>query len=544
MSRAERCILIGLDGLNPELVERLMREGKLPNIARLMANGVFTAALPAPPLDTPTNWASIATGAWPGTHGITSFGIHLPGRDLGDPLLGAFNTNLCRAEFLWDVAERAGKVPFIFDYPVSWPPTVRKGVVARPTTMHSVWNPGYLWKGMGSFGPAKPSEESRAASGRYAWDRIYELAELSVYPHDVQEMIDQKLGPPPQRGTQGDPIESFLTFTQRHTAYFVDMAAFLQRTRGWDLLMCHIHTPDSLNHMLLNAIWPEHPDYDPEEATAVWNIYAKALRILDDMIGRIADECANERTIIAVVSDHGAVPCWKAFWINNVLRRAELLTYREEPGLNGSWVDWSRTQAINSFTATEHIWVNLKGRQPHGIVAPGKEYELVRERVLQALYEARDPETGDCPVALALRKEDAVPLGHWGERCSDVLVFAKPEYYVADFNHYRRAGGTEAAARQLASLGDTVVEPFAFRGEDDWLWSWRAGGYHHGHLPTAALGDLTNRAFLLMAGPGVRRGYRREQPINLVDVAPTLAHLLGLRPPAQAEGAIRFDLLE
>jgi predicted AlkP superfamily phosphohydrolase/phosphomutase len=541
--KANRLILIGLDGLNAEMVSKLASEGKLPTMAGLLERGAFAAALSAPPLDTPTNWTGISTGAWPGTHGITSFGIHLPGRDLCEPLVGGFNTGLCRAEFLWEAAERAGKVPFIFDYPVSWPPTVRKGVVARPTTMHTVWNPGYLWREMGSFGPAEPSAEDRAGDS-YAWERIYELAELSIYPRDVEQAVAQALGPPPQRRREGDPIDGFLSFARQHTTYFARMAAYLQRTRGWDLLMCHLHAPDSLHHALQNAIWPGHPDYDEDEATAVWDIYARTLGILDETVERIADECADEGTIVALVSDHGAVPCHKAFWINSALRRAGLLAYKSGPDADGSWVDWERTQAINSFTATEHIWVNLKGRQPNGIVSPGTEYERVRERVLQALYGARDPETGDCPVALAVRKEDAVSLGHWGDRCSDVLVFAKPEYYVPDFNHYRRAGGTDGAARQLASLGDTVVEPYHVRGSEGWLWSWRAGGYHHGHLPTAALGELTNRAFLLAAGPGIRQGYRRECAIHLVDVAPTLAHALGWPVPAQAEGAIRFDLLD
>lgn len=544
--QAERLILIGLDGLNAEMVAKVASEGKLPHMAKLMGAGVFAKALSAPPLDTPTNWTGIATGAWPGTHGITSFGIHMPTRDLNDPLIGAFNTNLCRAEFLWDVAERMGKVPFIFDYPDSWPPTIRKGIVARPTTMSSVWNPGYLWKGMGGFGSAEESLEGQEGIDSYAWDRIYELAELSVYPHDVQEVIQRKLGPPPQRQVQGDRKENFLAFARQHTTYFVDMAALLQRTQGWDLLMCHIHTIDSLHHGLQNAIWPEHPDYDPVEAAAVWDIYTQSLVILDDMVGRMVEECVDERTIIALVSDHGAVPCYRAFWINNALRRAGLLTYRDSAGPDGSWVDWSRTQAINSFCATEHIWVNLKGRQPNGIVAPGSEYEQVRERILQALYDVRDPDTGDCPVAMAARGEDAVPLGHWGDRCSDVLAFAKPEYYVPDFNHYHRVpGGTgEDAERHLASLDDTVVEPFCFRSDEGWLWSWRSGGYHHGHLPTAELGDLTNRAFLLTAGPGIRQGYEREQAINLVDVAPTLSQALGWPVPAQSEGAVRFDMLD
>jgi arylsulfatase A-like enzyme len=379
---------------------------------------------------------------------------------------------------------------------------------------------------------------------RYAWERIYELAELSVYPQEVQQAVGNALGPPPQRRTEGDHVESFLDFTREHTTYFADMAAFLQRTSGWDLLMCHIHAPDSLHHTLQNALWPQHPDYRSAEADQVWDLYARTLGILDDAIARLVDECGDEGTVVAVVSDHGAVPCHKAFWINNALHQADLLAYRSSPDAQGSWIDWDHTQAINSFTATEHIWINLRGRQPNGIVAPGNEYERVRERVLQALYDVRDPETGECPVSLAVRSEDAVSLGHWGERCSDVLVFAKPQYYVPDFNHYRRAGGVDSAARQLATLGDTTVEPFHTRGDGDWLWSWRAGGYHHGHLPTAALGELTNHAFLLVAGPGIRQGYRRAQAINLVDVAPTLCQALGWPVPAQAEGAVRFDLLD
>jgi predicted AlkP superfamily phosphohydrolase/phosphomutase len=321
------------------------------------------------------------------------------------------------------------------------------------------------------------------------------------------------------------------------------MAEWMLRTRGWDMLICHLHAPDSLHHMLQNAIWPEHPDYDPQEAAVVWDIYAEVLGILDETVARVSRECGDGRTIVALVSDHGAVPCYKAFWINNALREAGLLAYKNGPGEDGSWVDWSRTQAINSFTATEHIWVNLAGRQPNGTVAPA-EYERVRERILQALYDVRDPETGECPVSLAACKEDAVPLGHWGDRCSDVVVFAKPEYYVPDFNHFHRADGVQGAARQLATLGETTVQQFHRRGEGNWLWKWQAGGYHHGHLPTAALGDLTNRAFFLAAGPGIRQGVQREQAINLVDVAPTLTHALGWPIPAQAEGAVRFDLLQ
>jgi len=77
---ARQAVLIGLDGANYEAIKPLLAEGRLPNLARLLEEGtIFPNALPPFPTLTGSNWATIATGAWPGTHGVTDMSYHVTG---------------------------------------------------------------------------------------------------------------------------------------------------------------------------------------------------------------------------------------------------------------------------------------------------------------------------------------------------------------------------------------------------------------------------------------------------------------------------------
>ena len=69
-------------------------------------------------------------------------------------------------------------------------------------------------------------------------------------------------------------------------------------------------------------------------------------------------------------------------------------------------------------------------------------------------------------------------------------------------------------------------------------------GYHAGFWPTEELGPFQDAAVLIMAGAGVARRGWLDKPARLVDVAPTAAALLGIRPPAQSEGRILHECLE
>jgi predicted AlkP superfamily phosphohydrolase/phosphomutase len=118
----DKVLLIGLDSAVPGRWRRYAESGRLPVGRRLLAEGAFAAeCLPTFPTLTTTNWATIATGAWPGTHGITDFNPHCRGDQIGASLQG-FDARDVTAEFVWEAAVRAGLDSIVVNWPGAWPP--------------------------------------------------------------------------------------------------------------------------------------------------------------------------------------------------------------------------------------------------------------------------------------------------------------------------------------------------------------------------------------------------------------------------------------
>jgi predicted AlkP superfamily phosphohydrolase/phosphomutase len=118
----DKVLLIGLDSAVPGRWRRYAEAGDLPAGQRLLERGAFaTACLPAFPTLTTTNWATIATGAWPGTHGVTDFNPHRTG-DRIDVSPQGFDARGVRAEFVWEAAVRAGLDSVVVNWPGAWPP--------------------------------------------------------------------------------------------------------------------------------------------------------------------------------------------------------------------------------------------------------------------------------------------------------------------------------------------------------------------------------------------------------------------------------------
>lgn len=675
--RPHRALVIGLDGLMPEMVERFVAEGNMPAVARLMRDGVYSPMLASPPVDTPTNWTSLATGAWTGTHGINTFGVHLPGerfeemhrlnKSIFPEFVGqapAYMNQLCRAEYIWQAAERAGKRCILINWPGGWPPTSDtivvvdgsgpySSVLARLSTAHIYATDGtagaipLFVRSAARDGPPKgtrpaletalvisgedivlPTGErwlpagnpqqlnerliyrleipASAASGcdrvivrrgsanapevavleRGAWSpwlwedfptrfgtvrakfrlRLLDLSSdgqrLVLYrtaifnthgwahpPAVADELIDDLfvrgqahgcIGPLEADGRAGDippvmplcQVYESISDQARGLAFTADNLA---HRYPWDLLMVQVHAPDGLNHEALNQLSPRWKRYDPAGAQRAWARFRAEYAVLDRMVGEIVASCAGPDTVVVVVSDHGALPTTRMVWVGQALVDAGLLVYREDPA--GRWqIDWGRTKVVlGDHPLAENVWVNLKGRDPEGTVEPGAEYEAAREQVLQALYALRDPETGQCPVALALRKEEASFLGQWGDTVGDVVYYLRPGY------------ASSGAFSSLGPFEPHLAEEAHFRWIEEGIPSpYFAGmqGIHHQYLPNAAYDGFSNRAVFLIAGPGVRRGARLAAPLWTPDVVPTLTHLLGWPMPAQAEGHIIAGVLQ
>ncbi|WP_025700820.1 alkaline phosphatase family protein [Paenibacillus durus] len=137
--KAKKVMLLGLDGADPTLVARYIAQGKLPNFKKALNLGVSTEDLSMQsvlPAITPPNWASIATGAYPNTHGITCFWNHTLGNEL-DVLDYGFDSSLLKAETIWEAYARAGKKSIIFNYPTSWPPQVKDAIYVDGTSIYT-----------------------------------------------------------------------------------------------------------------------------------------------------------------------------------------------------------------------------------------------------------------------------------------------------------------------------------------------------------------------------------------------------------------------
>lgn len=120
-----KVIVLGIDGMDPKLCKRLLDDGKLPNIKKMLDKGAARedlVMLGAQPTITPPMWTTLSTGAYPMTHGITCY-WNTNGQEIGE-LLSNFDSAQLKAEQIWEVTARAGKKTLVWTWPCSWPPII------------------------------------------------------------------------------------------------------------------------------------------------------------------------------------------------------------------------------------------------------------------------------------------------------------------------------------------------------------------------------------------------------------------------------------
>lgn len=129
-----KLIVLGIDGMDPKLTKRLLDEGKLPNIEKMLAVGAAREdlfMLGANPTITPPMWTTLSTGAYPMTHGITCF-WNTAGNEIGK-FRNNFDSSHVKAEQIWEVTAKAGKKTLVWIWPCSWPPAIENN------NLHVVW---------------------------------------------------------------------------------------------------------------------------------------------------------------------------------------------------------------------------------------------------------------------------------------------------------------------------------------------------------------------------------------------------------------------
>ncbi|MEW6228496.1 MAG: alkaline phosphatase family protein [Bacillota bacterium] len=306
---------------------------------------------------------------------------------------------------------------------------------------------------------------------------------------------------------------------------------YLLHAHDVDLLFIKWHFLDHAQHGFWGGFDPESPWYGSDDCHLSARVIGRAYEIADRMVGEFIEEIDGE-TLVVVVSDHGHTPHQKAMSVNNLLAKEGLISWRPGPGR--PLIDWSNTVAF-AGPDVGHIHINLKGRDPGGIV-PESDYGKWQDRIIDILYAFKDPANGLCPVQLALRRREAAALGLWGDRVGDVFYLMKAGYSAAgNWSPLTPDGEVLVPLRP-----DLRVE--GEHGQFKFI-APKFQSVHGCSLPSTSLGKGTEEAVFLIAGDGVKQGYRREHPVRLVDIAPTLAVLLGIPVPEHSEGAVLYDLI-
>ena len=137
MAAVEKVIVVGLDGLEPTIVEAMLAAGDLPNLAKLRARGGSGTVKTTSPAQTPVAWSTFATGTNPGGHGVFDFIGRDPATYRPDLSLNRYEqknaflpprvVNLRRGRPLWDVLSAAGVRSSVIRCPCTYPPDAPKG---------------------------------------------------------------------------------------------------------------------------------------------------------------------------------------------------------------------------------------------------------------------------------------------------------------------------------------------------------------------------------------------------------------------------------
>ena len=567
----QRIMILGVDGMDPAMLRRMMEAGEMPNCSRLARQGVFTTLGTTDPPQSPVAWSSFIAGTNPGGHGIFDFIARDPATlepylstarvtgpaatvPLGTyalPLGGGDMQLLREGPVLWDLLADAGYQATAFRAPVSFPATSRRAntlsgittpdllgsygrftlystvpgtrshdvpggrIIRVRTERHAVETvlsgPQNTYRADGkaidvplaiAIDPGRPTvrvtlPDTRLILRQGEWSdwvtvrfpMITGLAETSgicrLYlkqAHPYLELYVTPLNLDPANPampisspghyakalardvgpfyTQGMPEDTAALssgvfnddeFRVQSTFVLEERMRFLRHEldRYQDgFFYFYFSTLDLNSHAFWRCHDPGHPLYTRALAEAHGDFLPSLYRRIDEGVGWVL-EAAGDNTLVAIASDHGFVPFRRQVHLNAWLAETGYATLRRgaDPGATAYFddTDWSATRAYG--LGINGLYVNQKGREPHGIVAPGDDYEATRTELRERLLDLRDPANGEAVIHRVERREDLYD-GPYLDRAPDLVVLYN--------KHYRASWGTILGAYDKDTITDNL----------------------------------------------------------------------------------------
>lgn len=529
-----KTIVVGLDGLEPRIVESMLERGELPHLARLRTVGGYARVATTCPAQTPVAWSTFATGTNPGGHGIFDFIRRDPGSYLPNLALNRYEqknaftppraVNLRRGTPVWDHLSSAGISSTIIRCPCTYPPDTLRGRLLAgmgvPDLRGGLGTSTYFssdpaaqqgeseqlvrleGNGRGSItadlpGPRQlrggthagfsltivpdpatnrvlirsDGEPRELAVGRGQWSswlrvrfklglfqsvrglvRFYLRApspHLELYASPVNFAPDAPMfpisSPPEYAGELATALGPFHTtgMVEDHTglnngrlseAAYLDQcgtalgereAMMLHELARHDegLFFCLFDTPDRVQHMFWRFRDAGHPALHGPAPAELARVIEDHYRCCDIIVGKAVAH-ADEHTLVVVLSDHGFGSFRRGVHLNTWLHDHDYLALRpgvrpgEEAGDFFRTVDWGRTRAFALGLGS--IYLNVRGREPEGIVAPAEAGPLATE-IVTRLAGLEDRERSRTAIR-AVAGRDQIYSGAYVAEAPDLVV--------------------------------------------------------------------------------------------------------------------------
>ncbi len=509
-----KLMILGFDGVSPDLLTRWVDEGRLPVIAEIIKNGVFGPLRSVTNMYSPPAWTSFATGKNPGKHGIFRF----TERVFGSYRYTFVNGGFRRAETFWSMlcGDRTGCV---IGVPMTFPVEKINGCMIA----------GFDAPAPESDGVCHPKDlvsEVSASTGSY--QLTPNLANLlrngAHWDQAAQKLLDNMQ-------------QRFL-----NVSYVMDKY-------DWDLFVTVFSETDLAHHFFWKFIDPEHPDYNPEEAARYGDTILHVYEKMDKIIGEFREK--NPDVALMIMSDHGGginprgeelLADWldgvgllvreKSDWSSPVKKFRHGMnsflgwSYRQtlkhlssktkfrlagafpwlretvETTMKLGGIDWGKTKAF-SDGAQDDIWINLIGRDPMGTVSES-EYEQLCEYICAELREAVDVTTGKPIVDQVYRRKD-IYSGNYIDRAPDIGVRWK-----------------------TGAVINGIRTPHSREGLKPKQWTWPA------EINTGA---HSLDGIFIAEGEGLEQGLSL-QGASIMDLAPTVMYYFGEEIPGDMDGKL------
>lgn len=530
-----RVLVIGLDGATPDLLMQWVREGKLPAFAKLIDDGVSgTLKSTIPPLTCPA-WLSFITGKNPGKLGVYGFFDRKPDTY---KITYAVNFQSIDSQTFWDILGERGKKVGIFSVPTTFPPRKVNGFIVSgwPIPQGAIF----------TYPSDLESKLNIYAGQRTGTDRTIHMATWRWYSAE----------------------DKFLEGLDRFTEWEVRATKYLMNNYDWDLFMTVFSGIDSIQHFFWKHMDEKHPLHNPDDAEKYGKAILKYYQRMDNILKELLDSASGDTRVI-IMSDHGFGPYHNIFNVNDWLNKEGFLkAQKKDRESSVNWLPTffqSTEQLFNSLTKLEHklgllkiyyfitdhssisralanrirgllkietypsfveipadwpntkayslgagiagrIYVNLRGREPQGIIKPGKEYEELRNRLIEELRSLRDPKTNE-KVDVDIFKREEIYHGEHFDHAPDLIFFV--------------------------NKGRTRVDG-TFGHEDTFTYDLSTKRDNAAHRMNG---------ILIMKGPEIRKGKKGAQA-EITDIAPTILYMMGCPIPSDMDGKVLTDAFD